>query len=113
MIIVNDGNLALQHNVPPDGNPFNPDRVQVSDSPRSVEVEAFRLVMHGDQLPMHHLSAMNGQVGVNQSTMLMCSRCCRWKHDEAFTKDKHRKIRRARSYYCRACLSVMRELNKL
>lgn len=107
------GNLTLQHSVPPDGNPFNPDRIQVSDSPRRVEVEAFRLVMYGDHLPLTHLSTMNGQCGVDQAVMLMCSRCCRWKSDDLFTKDKHRTIRRQRSYYCRACLSVMRELNKL
>lgn len=107
------GNLALQHSVPPDGNPFNPDRIQVSDSPRRTEVEAFRLVLHGDTLPMTHLSAMNGQVGVDVTTMLMCSRCSRWKPDKDFTKDTRRTIRRRRSYYCRHCLSVMRELNKL
>lgn len=107
------GNLALQRNVSPDGNPFNTDLIQVSDSPRRVEVEAFRLVLHGNTLPMTHLTTMNGQLGVDTATMLMCSRCSRWKPDKDFSKDTRRTIRRRRSYYCRACLSVMRELNKL
>lgn len=108
-----EGNLAIQHDVPPDGNPYNPDRVQVSDSARRTEEEAIDLILYGPAILAPSLAhAMNGQVA-NPETHLMCSRCNRWKLDKEFTRDKNRTIRRCRSYYCTTCRAALRELYKL
>lgn len=101
------GNLGLQRGVPPDGNPFNPDRVQVSDSPRGTEEAALARMRYGDGLPATYTPTMNGQI-VDVTTMLMCSKCCTWKRDNAFSRDRTRNIRRGRRYYCIDCLKVMR-----
>lgn len=101
------GNLALQRDVPADGNPFNPDRVQVSDSPRGTEEAAFLRMLYGDGISATYTPTMNGQI-VDTRTMLMCSKCCVWKKDAQFARDRTRIIRRGRRYYCQDCLKHMR-----
>ena len=98
------GNLAHQRSVPPDGNMFNPERIQVSDRSRETELAAEKRMQWGDDIPATHTHRMNGQT-VDLATHLMCSRCCTWKLDKEFTRDKHRSIRRKRSYYCKDCLN--------
>lgn len=108
MIYNDSGNLALQHDVSPDGNPCNPDRVQVSDSSRRTEDEALRHMRYGDLPPVPYVPRMNGQI-VDVKTMLMCSKCCQWKKDKEFARDRTRHIRRGRRYYCVDCLKHMRQ----
>lgn len=110
--MIRDGNLAIQHNVSPDGNPFNCDRVQVSEGSRRTE-EEFIAQLHAPLVfvPLT-LHTLNGQIA-DPRTHLMCSRCARWKRDKEFTRDKNRTIRRGRSYYCTACRAALRELYKL
>lgn len=102
------GNLAIKRFISPDGNWFNPDRIQVSDAPRHVEQEGDQHMAYGVAIaaPHPHLNIMNGQ-RVDVATMLMCSRCCRWKKDDDFSRDKYRIVRRKRSYYCRGCMAQM------
>lgn len=105
----NIGGLAIKHFVSPDGNPFNPDRIQVSSGSRGTENDAMRIMMYGLPIPAPHINihSYNGQV-VDQATMLMCSRCCTWKADDKFAQDRTRIIRRGRRYYCKDCHNRMR-----
>ena len=101
------GNLAIKRFVSPDGNFFNPDRIQVSDAPRRTEYDAEQLLRYGRPIPATQTHMYNGQ-SVDVTTMLMCSRCCAWKKDNEFAKDRTRSIRRGRRYYCSDCLKRMR-----
>lgn len=98
-------NLGIQHTTPPDGNPYNPDRIQTSDSARSTERAAEQLITHGLPIPAPPMvKTLNGQY-VDMRFNLMCSKCKQWKQDKQFRKDKTRIIRRGRAYYCRTCQS--------
>jgi predicted SprT family Zn-dependent metalloprotease len=94
----------LQRNIPPDGNPFNTDRIQASDVFRKTESDMERGMRARDNLFVAHTHTLNGKK-IDPNTHLMCSRCHSWKPDKDFTRDKYRLIRRKRSYYCQNCLS--------
>jgi hypothetical protein len=106
MTLNDSGNLGLQRNVPPDGNPFNPERIQVCDVFRKTESDMERGMLLRDALFVPHTHTLNGKK-IDEKTHLMCSRCREWKKDADFTRDKYRIIRRKRSYYCQECLSNM------
>lgn len=110
--MIKEGNLAIQRNVSADDNPFNRDRVQVSEGSRRTEEDAIALLYAPLVLAPLTLHTLNGQTA-DPRTHLMCSRCTRWKRDKEFTRDKNRTIRRGRSYSCRACRAALRELYKL
>lgn len=102
------GYLLMRRSVPPDGNPFNPDRVQVFEGPRVTEQAAEDWIAHGLLItaPPPHIDVMNGQL-VNLNTMLMCSKCCQWKSDDRFRhRARNRTTRRGRGYWCKSCLST-------
>lgn len=99
--------LNIKQFVPPDGNPFNPDRIQISGGSRRTEDDAERFMRYGEIAMPPPPITMNGQI-VDTRTMLMCSRCCSWKKDKEFARDRTRTIRRGRRYYCSACLKKMR-----
>ena len=103
------GNLAIKRFVPPDGNFYNPDRIQMSEAARMTERQGDERIAYGliIDAPPPHLNIINGQV-VDTDTMLMCSRCCCWKKDSAFARDRTRSIRRGRRYYCVDCHKHMR-----
>jgi len=92
--------LGIKHFVPPDGNPFNTDRIQISGGTRRTEEDSGRA---NYAIPVQRLLICNGQV-VDINTMLMCSMCGTWKLDEKFYQDSSRAIRRGRRYYCMDCM---------
>lgn len=103
-----DGCLPILHNVSPDGNFFNPDRIQVCETVRTVERDAEQRMAYGLLIatPPAHTNVYNGQL-VDMATMLMCSKCCVWKLDEKFRQDaRNTRSRRGKSYWCKGCLST-------
>ncbi len=103
---VSPSNLALARNVPPDGNWYDPERVQVTIAGRPTERQAIQRMVYGDPIGAPYSALYcNGQM-VDLDRMLMCSRCHHWKHDHDFDKDARLlSTRRGRRYYCKSCRS--------
>lgn len=102
------GYLLIRRSVSPDGNFYNPDRIQVSDAPRVTERDAEQRIAYGRLIdaPPAKTNILNGQL-VDTDTMLMCSRCCAWKTDDKFRhRQRNMNTRRGRGYYCKTCLST-------
>lgn len=84
-------------------NPDGRGEVQISSGGRSTEIEAELRMAYGDVIAeTYNTLYANGQL-CDTRRMLMCSRCNQWKLDHQFERDRTRKFRRGRSYYCKAC----------
>lgn len=89
-------------------NPWGVLRVQASVSGRETEDAAIARMVYGDLIPATSaIIYQNGQL-VDIRHMLMCSRCGLWKYDREFERDRTRKIRRGRGYYCKQCKAKSR-----
>lgn len=108
MVLDLDSCLGIQREIPPDGNPCNPERIQSSDRGRSTEMAAEDLIENGLPLPTPTAQPTQNGQPVDTAKMLLCGnlKCGQYKPDAEFRIDaRNGRSRRGRSHWCRACRS--------